>query len=119
MDIKMKESLLRLTEKINIKGYKLIEVVGEFDLNEVDNFNSFFENIKKENNKIILDISKLEYLDSSGTGCFVRLHNDLQALNGSLILYNPSEFIKDLFSISRLDSFLKIVYSKEELDKII
>ncbi|HOJ50597.1 MAG TPA: STAS domain-containing protein [Spirochaetota bacterium] len=113
----MKESLLKLNEKLKIKDYTLIELSGEFDLNEVENFNSFFEKTKKNTNKIILDLSKLEYLDSSGTGCFVRLHNEIQAMNGDLIIYNPSDFIKDLFSISRLDSFLKIINTKEELDK--
>lgn len=58
--------------------------------------------------KLIIDLSKVGYISSSGFGFFV---NTLRFTNSSKIdfeLKSPSKDVKKLFSVMNLDSVLKI-----------
>jgi anti-sigma B factor antagonist len=103
-----------------VGNFQIVKLNGEFDLNEVNYFEEKLEEFLEEGQKnIVLDMSQLEYLDSSGIGCIVRLYRDTEEkLNGKLIIYQPKDFIRELFQISNLTSFLDIVDSPEELKRI-
>jgi len=115
----MREHYLEVVENGKIGKFKIFKLIGEFDLNEIIHFeNSIGKYLKDGSKLIILDMSALEYLDSSGIGCLVRLYRDIEEkIKGKLILYQINDFIKELFEISNLTGFLTILSSKDELDK--
>ncbi len=57
--------------------YQLLHFLGFLDAYSVPNFNSMMDKyIEKEPENLILDFSKVEFLDSAGLGALVRLvHN--------------------------------------------
>ena len=116
----MQKGYLTVENGGKLNNYQIIKLKGEFDLNEVNYFEKNIEEILKETVKyVILDVTDLEYLDSSGIGCIVRLYRDTEEKrSGKLIIYNPPSFIQELFQISNLHSFLSITSDEKELEQL-
>lgn len=51
----------------------------------------------------IINISKVDYIDSSGLGVFVSIHKRTRQNGGSLVICGAVGFVKDLFELTRLD----------------
>jgi anti-sigma B factor antagonist len=64
--------------------------------------------IKEKPPKIILNLQKTDYFDSSALGALVAFMKDVQAYDGRLILCNLSRSIFTLLKLSRLDSIFLI-----------
>ncbi len=56
-----------------------------------------------ESKRVVLDLTDVEYLDSSAVGVIVGLHISAKFANCRLKLVYSSENLKRLFSITRLD----------------
>ena len=63
---------------------------------------------------IILDLSKLSYIDSSGIGEIVKQHQDLYAASVGLCLTHLNNKVYGLFSLTRLISVLPVYDSNED-----
>ena len=62
--------------------------------------------------KILLNFSNVEYLSSAALGKLITLNKKLQQVGGKLILCNIDAQIFEVFEITKLDRFFKII--KEE-----
>ena len=80
-----------------------IQVIGEQLFSLVDE-----EGFKK----VLLNFSNVEYLSSAALGKLITLNKKLQGVGGKLILCNIDPQIFEVFEITKLDRFFKIV--KEE-----
>ena len=120
----MEDLYFSMQKNGTIGKYDIVKLIGEFDLNEVN----FFEKkllslIGREGGDwqaclLVLDISELEYLDSSAIGAFVRLYREIvEKGKGKLFFFKPKEFIEELFQISNLKNFLSVVHTKKELEE--
>jgi anti-anti-sigma factor len=65
------------------------------------------------NCKMIIDMSRLEFINSSGLGSLVSLLKDIRTNNGSLKLVIPAPFIREIFEITQLCNIFDI-YSDEK-----
>lgn len=105
------------TEKIN--NYSVVKLLGEFDLNDADIFETEINKIFKERQKIILDFSELEYIDSSGIGQLIQLQRDFgNEANNELYLANINKFIFNVLEIANLTTFFNII-SKSKMHKLL
>ena len=57
---------------------------------------------------IALDCTEVEIIDSIGIGLLVATHNTLKRSDGSLVLENPSDDIRQLLATMRLDKHFSI-----------
>jgi anti-sigma B factor antagonist len=80
-----------------------IQVIGEQLFSLVDE-----QGLKK----ILLNFSNVEYLSSAALGKLITLNKKLQQAGGKLILCNIDAQIFEVFEITKLDRFFKII--KEE-----
>src|SRR5215813_13012952 len=62
--------------------------------------------------KILLNFGNVEYLSSAALGKLITLNKKLQTAGGKLILCNIDPQIHEVFEITKLDKFFKIM--KEE-----
>ncbi|GEM_PF-784283 len=65
--------------------------------------------------QLILDLSKVIALNSSGLGSLVALHRELTAKNIDFAIFNPSAKVQEILKITRLDQVFKIVDSLDNL----
>ena len=62
----------------------------------------------------IIDISELRYINSSGIGVLITILTKFRNKGGEVYLMNPSENVKKLLIITKLNSIFQIVKSEEE-----
>ena len=63
--------------------------------------------------KILLNFGNVEYLSSAALGKLITLNKKLQAAQGKLILCNIDAQIYEVFEITKLDKFFKIVKDEQ------
>ncbi|MGN6647724.1 MAG: STAS domain-containing protein [Cytophaga sp.] len=61
-----------------------------------------------------IDLAQVRYMNSSGIGVLITLLTKFRNKGGELVLINPSEQIKKLLIITKLNSIFVIVESEEE-----
>lgn len=94
--------------------YRIVEIEGDLDASSAILVDNELESAFKENDKnILIDCEKLEYISSAGLGVFMSYIDDFKKENISLVLYNVSDKIKNVFEILGLDNLIRIADSKE------
>ena len=56
--------------------------------------------------RVVLDLSDVSYMDSSGLGTIVGLYISAKSAHSQLVLINLNERLKELFSLTRLGQVL-------------
>lgn len=93
----------------------VVEVVGDIDLNRSAEFQrAMLELPVKKPARIILDLSGVPYMDSSGVASLVKLLARVRRDNGALKLAALTPRVRSVFEITRLDAVFEIYPSTEE-----
>lgn len=66
------------------------------------------EEINKGNIDIRMNLSQLEYIDSSGLGVVITIHKRIKEKNGKLVLMGAQGIVAQLLKRTRLDTVLTI-----------
>jgi anti-sigma B factor antagonist len=74
--------------------------------------------VSKDEKKIIIDCSRLNYISSAGLGVFMSYLQDFENNKISLVLCNLSDKVKNVFQILGLDELIKIVNTKDEAKSV-
>ncbi|MCF8106486.1 MAG: STAS domain-containing protein [Desulfohalobiaceae bacterium] len=72
-----------------------------------------------ENQKLVIDLSKTTFLDSSGIGFLVHVNNRMRSRNKKLYLLNLSPQVKKSLSLVRLLDFFNIVENENALEALL
>lgn len=100
-----------------VRGHKIIELSGKVDFLHVEELRKFiFKFVKGNTPGIILDLSKIEYLDSSGIGLFVTIQKTMNKYGGKLGLLNVSKEIIAMLKLATIDTLFKIYNSSDEIE---
>ena len=99
MDIKLAESDRQV--KVTLKGDIYVEQADEL----VEAFNSIIEKSPEE---VIIDISELISITSSGIGKIVLLYKGLRKKNGKIKIIGVNDTIMQIFKIVKLDKLVEI-----------
>jgi anti-sigma B factor antagonist len=71
------------------------------------------QNIKNS----IIDIAGLRYINSSGIGVLITILTKFRNRGGEVYLLNPSESVKKLLVITKLNAIFQVIQSEEEVIK--
>jgi len=63
----------------------------------------------------VIDISGLRYINSSGIGVLITILTKFRNKGGDVYLMSPSENVKKLLVITKLNAIFQIVQSEEEV----
>ncbi len=94
-----------------------------FDNNVLDNLQIFelkemlddmFLDMKEKNNKIIIDLANVEYVDSSGLGFLLIINAKLKKLESKLVFTNVRNKVRDVFDLTQIMDFFKVFNSNDE-----
>ncbi|MGI9543706.1 MAG: STAS domain-containing protein [Cyclobacteriaceae bacterium] len=80
------------------------------------------ENIENDIKLCAIDISEVRFINSSGIGVLITILTKFRNVEGEVVLINPSEQVKKLLIITKLNAIFTIVDDKEagitELKKV-
>ena len=83
-------------------------VKGEIEVYSLPEFSRLAESYLGGPRKMILDFKDLDYIDSSGLGFIVTLHERMERQDQHLSLVNMRPHVARVFKITRLDRILDI-----------
>ncbi|TGL48773.1 anti-sigma factor antagonist [Leptospira kemamanensis] len=93
---------------------KSIEIAGKFDIESTEEFESIFNNlIESSPNLVSIEMSRLDYIDSSGIGSLIKSLNSLKNKKGKLLLVGMKPMIQNVFKLAKLDMFFEILSSAD------
>ena len=90
-------------------------VDGEININSSPDIKKSFDKlIAKKTPRIVVNLSKVTYVDSSGLATLVEILKNMRAYGGKLRLTNLSAKIKSLFEITKLEKLFDIMAEEAE-----
>jgi len=103
--------------KLNVKEnqeIQVIEVSGEIDFNTSrDLRDKFQEFVEKKCSKLLVNLKKVSYIDSSGLATFVEALQKMGRMGGKLILVGLTPAVRGVFEIAKLDTIFTLEDSEE------
>jgi len=66
----------------------------------------------------VIDISELRYINSAGIGVLITILTKFRNKGGEVYLMQPSESVKKLLAITKLNAIFQVVESEEEAIKL-
>ncbi|MEM6260935.1 MAG: STAS domain-containing protein [Bacteroidota bacterium] len=99
--------------KHNIGVYNLAgNLIGEDD--GVHITDSFAQEIGNGTSNFVIDLTQLQHINSSGLGVLITLLTKARKAGGEVVLAGPSDFIKNLLVMTKLNTIFTIYASAEE-----
>ncbi|MEP1096925.1 MAG: STAS domain-containing protein [Cyclobacteriaceae bacterium] len=97
------------------ENYSIVKISDEkVDSSIAPELKSEFMTLNQDGVKsIIIDMEDVKYVDSSGLSAFL-VGNRSFTDNGAFVLYNVTDHVMKLISISQLDKVMTILPTKEE-----
>jgi anti-sigma B factor antagonist len=84
----------------------IVHCTGKITSNSIQSLKATVKPLFSESKTIVLDLTNVSYLDSSGLGAIVGLYVSAKVATNQLKLINLNERLKELFSITRLGQFM-------------
>ena len=94
------------------EGVLVFQVNGEINISTSPELKKQFE--KQPLKKVVVDLEKVNYIDSSGLATLVEILKKTKSQGGSLGLSGLSDKVKSLFEITKLDKLFLIVRTQDE-----
>lgn len=100
------------------KGYIVLSLLGDLDMWTLPLAKERVNGLVQEGKvKIVLDLEKMNYIDSSGLGFFIGTLKKLRDKGGDLVLINLNAYIYGIFKLIQLQHIIKTYDSLEEAAK--
>lgn len=89
--------------------HQVLPLEGEIDLHVSPNVSaSLGALIKDKPKKLVVDLSKVSYIDSSGLATLIEGMQNVEAYGGMFALAGLQEKVRPIFEIARLDQVFRI-----------
>ncbi|MCS6985425.1 MAG: STAS domain-containing protein [Leptospiraceae bacterium] len=116
------ENLVSLKTELRKSGEESVLVIhfsGKITADNVLDLNQKIRSIFSDKiYRVVLNISELEYMNSSGITLFLTIAKTIDQNKGKLVLTKPTPFVKDLFEMTDLISRFTIAEDLESACKL-
>ncbi len=105
-----------IVEKLRVDGLTVLKVEGVIKLGESAEFfaSTLERSLERDGGNVAIDLTKINYIDSTGIGELVSYLGRFQGRKRQLILVNPSESIRHVLRVARLDDLFPIYDSLDD-----
>ena len=94
------------------EGVAVFQVNGEINISTSPDLKKQFE--KQMSKKVVVDLEKVTYIDSSGLATLVEILKRTKSQGGSLGLAGMSDKVRSLFEITKLDKLFLVFATQDE-----
>ncbi len=93
----------------------ILKLIGDLDMYTLPFAKEKIKQILSDSkiSRIIMDLDKMDYIDSSGLGFFIGTLKKLRDHGGDLKLLNLNSYIKGIFRLIQLDFVIEICENRE------
>lgn len=95
--------------------FPVVHISGDIDIDQVPTLRTALDALIDETAiHLVLDLSEVNYIDSTGLGMLVAVHKKLSRIKAVYVLIVPDQSQKKVFEITGLSAVLMLVDSLEE-----
>lgn len=95
-------------------GVTFLSVRGFLDAHTFEELEKTISELFDQNNyRVIVDLSKLDYISSAGAGVFIGAIGTAQENDGNIIIVKPSPNVKEVFDLLGLSQIFTFAESRE------
>lgn len=87
---------------------QVVSVAGDFDVNTVGSVKELFETLAVEGADVVVDLSDVKFIDSSGIGAIVFLYKRLVAQKKNMSLVGVKGQPKELLDILKISQTINV-----------
>lgn len=99
---------------------ELFELDGELDFHSSPELREKFQEVlQKQATKVVVNLKKVSYIDSSGLATFVEVLQKMKKANGKLVLTELAAPVRSVFEISKLDKVFSLAGSQDEAMQLV
>lgn len=91
-----------------IENKAIIKLEGDIDLEKTEELRDQAMQTLHNNETLEFDMSKVDYIDSSGISVMIELHQEAGEQSKSFSINNPSEQVSSVLKMAKLFDFFKI-----------
>ena len=96
----------------------VLDINGEIDLYNAPQLKDIVnKHIEAQQYNIIINLLKVNYIDSSGIGALISSLANLKKCQGSLKIINISPSVRKVFELTKLTSFFELFDTEDEAMK--
>jgi len=95
---------LHLTTEKNNTGEAFVHGTGRITAENADTLQATIRQLIPDCKRIVLDLTGIDYIDSSGLGALVSVYLAAARVNCEIELSNPKPRVRDLLKLSKLTS---------------
>ena len=104
----------------NKEDVQVFELSGEIDFHTSPELRGqLLKVVEKQASRVLVDLKRVSYIDSSGLATFVEALQKMKRVNGQLVLAGLAAAVKSVFEIAKLDSVFLLASSEEEGMKLL
>lgn len=98
-----------------VSGFPVLSVSGEIDIYTAPLFKQAVVRLVSEgNNDVIIDLTNVTFMDSSGFGTLLGATRRLRPSGGGLYLAGPNSTIQRMLRLTRLDTIMRIFETPQQ-----
>lgn len=96
-------------------GTVVVSLVGEIDHHNASSLRTGIDKLiyEKRPNKLILDLSKIDFMDSSGLGLIMGRFSLVRELGGELSVRNPNANVLKICKLAGMERLIRIEKSEK------
>lgn len=96
-------------------GATVVALSGDVDLHHSPALHATLVQLAGDRpRRLMIDMSEVPYIDSSGIGTFVEVYRRVAAYKGKMVFFGLNDRVKSVFEITKLDKFFTICDSEAQ-----
>jgi anti-anti-sigma factor len=110
MALEIRRSAPLITEIRGTKGHALVLLAGELDVSTAGGLYQEFAQLNRDGVvHVALDLTALEFIDSTGISAIIAEHKRTAAAGGELIILTPHRNVRRVFEVAGLMDVLDVL----------
>lgn len=106
---------MKIQVKSREEGVELVGLEGDLDFHSSPLLRGELQTLaQRQPSRILVDLQKVSYIDSSGLATFVELFQKMKRYGGKLVLFNLAVGVRSVFEIAKLDTIFVLAGNEQE-----
>ena len=102
-------------DEANVDGFPVLALVGELNINTAPDLRHLLvKHVKAKQPRLILDLSGLSFMDTSGLATLIEAHLTSEKQAGMLALFGLQAHILEVFEITRVINLFSVFDTQEQ-----
>ena len=99
----------------NVEGFPVLAMSGELNINSAPDLRDLLvKHVKAKQPRLMLDLSELSFMDTSGLATLIEAHLKTEKQGGALVLFGLQPRILEVFEVTRVIDLFSVWETQEQ-----